>query len=138
MPRRRRSWGRIGGQQCGAETEEQPASDNYFKDVLLANLAALHKRYIADLFTGSAEHVHERIILLDRKLGNKAAGRRDLSPTAAVSPTGSAPSSMTTESLASSTSRKRKSLLKRLRRKLQVGRRGERKQEEQGGLQPLQ
>ncbi|KAJ7439125.1 hypothetical protein FB451DRAFT_1302844 [Mycena latifolia] len=32
-----------------------------------------------DLFTSCSEHVHERIILLDRKLRNEVAGRRDLS-----------------------------------------------------------
>ncbi|KAJ7488694.1 hypothetical protein B0H11DRAFT_2191872 [Mycena galericulata] len=36
-------------------------------------------QYIIDLFISSAEHVHERIILLDRKLRNEVAGRRDLS-----------------------------------------------------------
>jgi hypothetical protein len=37
-----------------------------------------YRQYVMDLFTSSAEHVHERIILLDRKLRNEAAGRRDL------------------------------------------------------------
>ncbi|KAJ7921066.1 hypothetical protein B0H13DRAFT_1508646, partial [Mycena leptocephala] len=38
-----------------------------------------YRQYITDLFISSAEHVHERIILLDRKLRNEVAGRRDLS-----------------------------------------------------------
>jgi hypothetical protein len=38
----------------------------------------VYRQYIMDLFTSSAEYVHERIILLDRKLRNEAAGRRDL------------------------------------------------------------
>ncbi|KAJ7506312.1 hypothetical protein B0H11DRAFT_2186100 [Mycena galericulata] len=38
-----------------------------------------YRQYITDLFNSSAEHVHERIILLDRKLRNEVAGRRDLS-----------------------------------------------------------
>ncbi|KAJ7747653.1 hypothetical protein DFH07DRAFT_775973 [Mycena maculata] len=37
-----------------------------------------YRQYIIDLFISSAEHVHQRIILLDRKLRNEAAGRRDL------------------------------------------------------------
>ncbi|KAJ7718017.1 hypothetical protein DFH07DRAFT_785037 [Mycena maculata] len=37
-----------------------------------------YRRYITDLFVSSAEHVHERVILLDRKLCNEVAGRRDL------------------------------------------------------------
>jgi hypothetical protein len=37
-----------------------------------------YRQYIMDLFSSSGEHVHERIILLDRKLRNEAAGRRDL------------------------------------------------------------
>ncbi|KAJ7461001.1 hypothetical protein B0H11DRAFT_2241977 [Mycena galericulata] len=37
-----------------------------------------YRRYITDLFSSSGEHVHERIILLDRRLRNEAAGRRDL------------------------------------------------------------
>ncbi|KAJ6610712.1 hypothetical protein B0H10DRAFT_1811192, partial [Mycena sp. CBHHK59/15] len=38
----------------------------------------VYRQYIMDLFSSSGEHVHERIILLDRKLRNEAAGRRDL------------------------------------------------------------
>jgi hypothetical protein len=37
-----------------------------------------YRQYITDLFSGSAAHVHECIIRLDRKLRNEAAGRRDL------------------------------------------------------------
>ncbi|KAJ7669652.1 hypothetical protein B0H17DRAFT_949179 [Mycena rosella] len=37
-----------------------------------------YRQYISDLFTSSAEHTHERVIFLDRKLRNEAAGRRDL------------------------------------------------------------
>jgi hypothetical protein len=38
----------------------------------------IYQQYIMDLFSSSGEHIHERIILLDRKLCNEAAGRRDL------------------------------------------------------------
>jgi hypothetical protein len=38
----------------------------------------VYRQYVMDLFTSSADFVHERIILLDRKLRNEAAGRRDL------------------------------------------------------------
>ncbi|KAJ7934530.1 hypothetical protein B0H13DRAFT_2488363 [Mycena leptocephala] len=37
-----------------------------------------YRQYIMDLFTSSGEIVHPRIILLDRKLRNEVAGRRDL------------------------------------------------------------
>jgi hypothetical protein len=37
-----------------------------------------YRQYIMDLFTSSGEHVHDRIILLDRKLRNEVAGRRNL------------------------------------------------------------
>ncbi|KAJ6541789.1 hypothetical protein B0H19DRAFT_958387 [Mycena capillaripes] len=37
-----------------------------------------YRQYIMDFFSSSGEHMHERIILLDRKLRNEAAGRRDL------------------------------------------------------------
>ncbi|KAJ7642304.1 hypothetical protein B0H17DRAFT_960166, partial [Mycena rosella] len=37
-----------------------------------------YRQYITDLFTSSGEHVHERVIRLDRKLRIEAAGRRDL------------------------------------------------------------
>ncbi|KAJ7356575.1 hypothetical protein DFH08DRAFT_688781, partial [Mycena albidolilacea] len=38
----------------------------------------VYRQYVMDLFTSSANFVHERIILLDRKLRNEAVGRRDL------------------------------------------------------------
>ncbi|KAJ7073441.1 hypothetical protein B0H15DRAFT_806756 [Mycena belliarum] len=37
-----------------------------------------YRQYISDLFASAGEHVHERVILLDRKLRNEVAGRRDL------------------------------------------------------------
>ncbi|KAJ7075936.1 hypothetical protein B0H15DRAFT_934479 [Mycena belliarum] len=37
-----------------------------------------YRQYITDLFASSGEHVHERVILLDRKLRNEVSGRRDL------------------------------------------------------------
>ncbi|KAJ7936396.1 hypothetical protein B0H13DRAFT_1853459 [Mycena leptocephala] len=41
-------------------------------------ITVVYRQYIMDLFTNTAEHVHERVILLDRRLRNEAAGRRDL------------------------------------------------------------
>ncbi|KAJ6570339.1 hypothetical protein B0H10DRAFT_1759974, partial [Mycena sp. CBHHK59/15] len=37
-----------------------------------------YRQYITDLFSSCGEHVHNRIILLDRKIRDEAAGRRDL------------------------------------------------------------
>lgn len=37
-----------------------------------------YKQYIMDLFISSGDHIHERIVLLDRKIRNEVAGRRDL------------------------------------------------------------
>jgi len=37
-----------------------------------------YRQYILDMFTSTGEHAHERIILLDRRIRNEAAGRRDL------------------------------------------------------------
>ncbi|KAF7305905.1 hypothetical protein HMN09_00744700 [Mycena chlorophos] len=39
---------------------------------------AAYRQYVSDLFTSSADSLHPRIILLDRRIRNEAASRRDL------------------------------------------------------------